>query len=342
MKWIGGFLGLLHGGPLGALAGFVLGAIFDSFTERSAHFTVEERQAYEPEGERNGFLFSMMVLSAHIIHADRKIMHSEMEYVRRFLRTNFSAAAESQGQDILLRLFEQKKQMGPSQWDAQIQAVCRQIAGVMPQEQRLQLIAFLCEIAKADGHIATEEREALRRICLHMNLDAGLHKETHHILFAFLNASLNLIGTHCERILHLHASMSIVLEIALTLALGLQLLRGIESIIGLATIKKLLNILLINITTLTLTIGTMRASKAHPLVKLDAQPAKRFENIFFGSRHKTMGVSVFNAKYKVAAMLAGKQIIIEGRTHSTNVKGPCRTGCKPHSHSPVRHIFSLT
>ena len=50
MKWIGGFLGLLHGGPLGALAGFVLGAIFDSFTERSAHFTVEERQAYEPEG----------------------------------------------------------------------------------------------------------------------------------------------------------------------------------------------------------------------------------------------------------------------------------------------------
>lgn len=173
MKWIGGFLGLLHGGPLGALAGFVLGAIFDSFTERSAHFTVEERQAYEPEGERNGFLFSMMVLSAHIIHADRKIMHSEMEYVRRFLRTNFSAAAESQGQDILLRLFEQKKQMGPSQWDAQIQAVCRQIAGVMPQEQRLQLIAFLCEIAKADGHIVTEEREALRRICLHMNLDAG-------------------------------------------------------------------------------------------------------------------------------------------------------------------------
>ena len=29
-KWIGGFLGLITAGPLGALAGFVLGSLFDS------------------------------------------------------------------------------------------------------------------------------------------------------------------------------------------------------------------------------------------------------------------------------------------------------------------------
>ena len=173
MKWIGGFLGLLHGGPLGALAGFVLGAMFDMFTERASNFTPEEQRAYEPQGQRNGFLFSLMVLSAHIIHADSKIMHSEMEYVRRFLRTNFSAQAESEGQEILLRLFEQKKQMGQAQWNAQIQAVCRQLAAVMPQEQRLQLVAFLCEIAKADGHLAAEERQALQQICIQMGLAAS-------------------------------------------------------------------------------------------------------------------------------------------------------------------------
>jgi DnaJ like chaperone protein len=104
-KWIGGFLGLLHGGPLGALAGFALGALFDSMTERAQSFTVEEERTYQSQGERNGFLFSLMVLSAHIIHADGKIMHSEMEFVRRFLRTNFSSQAESEGQEILLRLF---------------------------------------------------------------------------------------------------------------------------------------------------------------------------------------------------------------------------------------------
>ncbi len=165
-------MGLLHGGPLGMLAGFVLGSLFDSYSSRISQFTPEERQAYEPQGERNGFLFSLMVLSAHIIHADRRIMHSEMEYVRRFLRTNFSATAETEGEDILLRLFEQKKRMGQAQWDAQIRDVCRQLSIAMPQEQRLQLVAFLCEIAKADGRVANEEREALRQVALHMGLAA--------------------------------------------------------------------------------------------------------------------------------------------------------------------------
>lgn len=173
-KWIGGFLGLLQGGPLGALAGFVLGALFDTYTSAPAQYPPEEQQARQAEGERNGFLFSLMVLSAHVIHADGRIMHSEMENVRRFLRLNFSATAETEGEQILLRLFLQKKQMGAAQWDAQISAVCRQLANLMPQAQRLQLVAFLCEVAKADGKVVSEEREALRQICQQMGLDGGV------------------------------------------------------------------------------------------------------------------------------------------------------------------------
>ena len=178
-KWIGGFLGLLSGGPLGMLAGIVLGAIFDSaFSDEYSltdadmgNYSSAQRQARQQQGERNGFLFSLMVLSAHIIHADGRIMHSEMEYVRRFLRQNFSAQAETEGEEILLKLFEQKKRMGASRWNEEITAVCRQLAFAMPQEQRLQLIAFLCEIAKADGTVQAEEREALRQICLNMSLN---------------------------------------------------------------------------------------------------------------------------------------------------------------------------
>ena len=40
------------------------------------------------EEARNSFLFSMLVLSSYVIKADGKIMHSEMEYVRQFLRQN--------------------------------------------------------------------------------------------------------------------------------------------------------------------------------------------------------------------------------------------------------------
>lgn len=193
-KWIGGFLGLLQGGPLGALAGFVLGSLFDTITERYQTFTVEEKRTYQAQGERNGFLFSLMVLSAHIIHADGKIMHSEMEYVRRFLRTNFSSQAESEGQEILLRLFDEKKRMGTDRWNAQMRAICQQLRVVMPAEQRIQLIAFLCEIAKADGSIVTEERNALQQICIEMGLDAGTAEQMMGLGGSTLEEAYQVLG----------------------------------------------------------------------------------------------------------------------------------------------------
>ena len=63
------------------------------------------------EGQRNSFLFSMLVMASYIIRADGRIMHSEMEYVRQFLRMNFGEEAVIQGEQILLNLFEQRKQM---------------------------------------------------------------------------------------------------------------------------------------------------------------------------------------------------------------------------------------
>lgn len=170
-KWIGGFLGLLHGGPLGALAGFAIGALVDSMWSSGKKGSQAEAEARQAEGERNGFLFSLMVLALHVIHADGKVMHSEMECMRRFLRMNFGEEAERQGEQILLQLLERKKQMGESQWNAYMDAVGRQIGGVMPREQRLQLVAFLCEIAKADNVVVEEERAALRGICAAMGLD---------------------------------------------------------------------------------------------------------------------------------------------------------------------------
>jgi len=172
-KWIGGFLGLLNGGPLGALAGFVFGAMLDSMWNDDDVKKLTS-ETYQNQGDRNGFLFSLMVLAAHVIHADGKIMHSEMEYIRRFLRTSFSADAETEGEQILMRIFQQKKQMGEEVWDIQMRDVCRQIGEVLPREQHLQLIALLCEIAKADGQVSPTEREALRRVCLAMGMEAGV------------------------------------------------------------------------------------------------------------------------------------------------------------------------
>ncbi len=172
-KWIGAAIGAFSGGVLGALAGYAIGSLFDKAVETgkqdfnpddtSHAFSENERQRREEEA-RNGFLFSLMVLSAHIIQADGKIMHSEMETVRRFLRNNFGYAAEQQGNDILLRLFDYRKQYGEALWNRQIREACLQMRSIMPDEHRLQLLAFLAEIVKADGNIHPDEISAMHDI----------------------------------------------------------------------------------------------------------------------------------------------------------------------------------
>lgn len=186
-KWIGGFLGLLSGGPLGALAGFVLGALFDivnnddGFTLGSSSngFGGGNSDGYNRSeqtintGTRNGFLFSLLTLTSYVVKADGKVMHSEMEAVRAFLRANFGEAAVEEGNQIMLKLFERQKQMEIQQAGSYRQTImdcCMQIAAVLTMEQRLQLLSFLSAIAKADGHVASEEIAALREIAQHLRL----------------------------------------------------------------------------------------------------------------------------------------------------------------------------
>ena len=195
-KWIGGWLGwIMSQSILGAMVGYALGSMFDSLfgggDERieddssSSYGGWQQTDSYEnqraAEGDRNSFLFSLMVLAAHIIQADGRIMHSEMEYMRNYLRQSFGDAAAIEGDSILKKLFEYRKQQGQYIWQAQIRQACQEMAEQMEEEHRLQLMAFLCEIAKADGHIDNTEIAALRQVAIQLMLDEGVVDQLLHL-----------------------------------------------------------------------------------------------------------------------------------------------------------------
>ena len=177
-KWIGGVIGFMAGGPLGALAGYAIGSMFENDNEQAGGYRSNNNDNHRTEntasGQRNSFLFSMLVMASYIIRADGKIMHSEMEFVRRFLRTNFGEVAVSEGQTILMNLFEQRKRMevnNPTAFKNTIYECGSQIADNLSYEQRLQLLNFLVMIAKSDGNVCREEIEALREVAAAMRMD---------------------------------------------------------------------------------------------------------------------------------------------------------------------------
>lgn len=172
-KWIGGIVGWMAAGPIGALAGYAIGKLFEGNDNNNEdRYSTYENPTY---GQRNSFLFSLLVMSSYIIKADGKVMHSEMEFVRQFLRMNFGEAAVSEGNQILLNLFEQRKQMdakNPSAFKNTIYECGVQIKQNMSYEQRLQLLSFLAKIAQSDGNICNEEVEALKEVALAMGLSS--------------------------------------------------------------------------------------------------------------------------------------------------------------------------
>ncbi len=188
-KWIGGFLGWMVGGPLGLLAGLFIGSMFDSDDSTASigggSYTGSRGytgSGYTPggggydAGQRNSFLFSMMVLTSYIIKADGKVMHSEMEYVRQFLRQNFGGDAETQGDQILRRLFEEQDRMAakdPNAFRKIIQDSCRQMARNMDDGMLQQLLYFLVLLAKADGKVPDAELRALYEVAQYLGLSAS-------------------------------------------------------------------------------------------------------------------------------------------------------------------------
>lgn len=196
IKYVGGFLGMVFGGGfLGGLAGYAIGSVLDNMlgTDESSNEGGTSSSGTNQDA-RSRFLFSLLVLSAHIVQADGHIMHSEMECVRKMLRDSFGDNAVEEGNQILLRLFEKRKQVGATEWNRIIIGSCQEMVGFMSEEERLQLLAFLCDIAKSDGHVDQTEVNELHLLAGYLRISASYVDQMLHLGGNTLEEAYKVLG----------------------------------------------------------------------------------------------------------------------------------------------------
>lgn len=150
-KWVGGALGWAFGGPIGALAGFSLGYLWDN-ASLSVNIPNDPTGSHTHPGD---FAVSLLVLASAIMRADGKVLKSELTYVKRFLVAQFGEQKALELLRVLKDLLEKEVQLAP---------VCRQIDAFMSHAQRLQLMHFLLGIANADGDLDKREWEMAMQI----------------------------------------------------------------------------------------------------------------------------------------------------------------------------------
>ena len=158
-KMLWGGLGWALGGPIGAIIGY-------SFASMSGQYTTNYSSGYQnrayPKTQPGDFIVSLLVLFGAVMKADKRMLKSELDFVKQFLSKQFS---QGQVQDFMTLFKDIIKQEYP------LHDVCRQIVHSMDHPSRLELIHILFGLSKADGDVHKDEVKVIRSIARYLNIN---------------------------------------------------------------------------------------------------------------------------------------------------------------------------
>lgn len=146
-KWILTGLGWTIGGPIGGILGYLLGSIF-SGTSGSSQEQPPRRRPYRNTGTQEDINVALLVLIAAIMKADGVVKRSELDYVKRFLVSNYG---ETKALELLSVLRDLVKK------DIPTANICAQIKVNTDYTTRYHMFDFLCGLATADGETDRSE-----------------------------------------------------------------------------------------------------------------------------------------------------------------------------------------
>ncbi|HOZ29952.1 MAG TPA: DnaJ domain-containing protein [Bacteroidales bacterium] len=180
-KWIGGGLGWAFGGPIGGLLGFFLGSIFDGASLISKSVNEPTRKVTQ----RGDFILSFLVLSAAVMKADNIVKKSELDYVKKFLLSNFGEHQTYESLRVLKGLLEK---------DIPLDDVCMQIKQNMSHPLKLQIIHYLYGIANADGEIHASEINLIEQIAIKIGLSYSDHNSVKSMFVKETDSAYEILG----------------------------------------------------------------------------------------------------------------------------------------------------
>ena len=166
--YLSGAVGWIFGGPLGAVAGYAAGVLFNAF--RNAPTTTgtggvrRGGRPSEADLTRNNFIVSLLTLTAAMMKADGRVLRSELEVAKAFFAEHFDGPVAGASIRALRDMLAQ-----PVPWVG----VCRQIHQHMNYSQRMVLLHYLFSLAHADGHLHPAELRLLQKMAAELGIRPG-------------------------------------------------------------------------------------------------------------------------------------------------------------------------
>jgi len=159
-KLLWGGLGWVFGGPIGAILGYTYASLSENETSRWS--SVHPGRASKSKTKHGDFVVSVLVLFAKVMKADGKLLKSELDYVKQFLKQQFDLQKTRDLMNLFKDILEQ---------DYPLKDVCRQIQRSMDHPSRLELIHILYGLSASDGHVHPAEIQVIKTISNYLNIN---------------------------------------------------------------------------------------------------------------------------------------------------------------------------
>lgn len=171
IKWFAAIVGFMFYGFRGAILGFIIGSLLDTFTSSRGSFKIYTNEEKVTPGD---FELHLLSLSAIVIKADGNISQQEMDYVR----TYFVQAYGKERANAIFRTFNdviKKRELSEAR-------IAQFLASRTQYAARLQIVHFLFSIANADGRVSQAEANKIRDIAGYLRI-ARKDFESMHAMF---------------------------------------------------------------------------------------------------------------------------------------------------------------
>ena len=194
---LGGGLGFMFFGPVGAIIGGAMGSNMEMGSGSRGHPGARARGSgrsgfgpttgYNPLQAQQVFLVAMISLAAKVAKADGAVTREEIASFDAFLQKNLGMPGEERR--VAARIFNEARDstIPTSEFARQI----RQALGHQPQRMR-DMISLLMIIAMADGHLHPAEESLIGEVAR----DLGLSDRDYQDVMAQFNSGASLQGAY--------------------------------------------------------------------------------------------------------------------------------------------------
>jgi DnaJ like chaperone protein len=140
----------------GSFLGLIIGSVIDSYLTKGKENEVFKQYRKTSSSSVGDFATMLMALSAAVMKADGKTLKSELDFVKSFFGVQFGARFTPDHLQALKQFLEGA--------EIPLEQICGDIKWRTQLDVRIQLMHYLFGLAKADGHVAKEEVDVIKRI----------------------------------------------------------------------------------------------------------------------------------------------------------------------------------